>query len=114
MTRYVQGIVPHRTIPARYAGFGEDHLPNLVFARAKRGGAREQIEFPDAIKALAVPGSQVRPAAIEVREPRQERGIVMRSDIVQVFQHKKSVDRAADLFERRHDKIGKNATRDPD
>src|SRR5690606_37185044 len=86
-----------RAVAVRHAGGGEDELPDLQGAGAESAGAAEQIVLPHAVEALALRVVGPRPTGLEVVVPGDQSLVVVRPDIVNIYDSEEIVDGSADL-----------------
>ena len=89
----------------RAAGLGHHDLIELTVACARRTRGREQVELPHQVELAIVAVRDLAVRAIEVLPPRHQRRVVVGADVVEVLEHEEALHRAADLRERRGDRV---------
>ena len=92
---------------------GQDHLPELAFARAEEAGAAHQVVLPHAVEALAVACLQLRPGALEPVPPGHQRAIVVGAEVVPVLDDEAAFDGGGYFHRRGQLAVGEHVAVDP-
>src|SRR5664279_863302 len=87
---------------------GENYLPDLQTPCTKWAGRAKKVIFPHAIKTVVVSFLQAVPTAVEIFEPRHESPVVIKAEIMHIFDNKQVIQCSADLTHRRNKGVGEN------
>ena len=93
--------------------FGKENRIDLQTARSKCAGATEQIKSPHSPETFAVTICKARPGAAEIFLPREECRIVIRADVLDVFNNENAFRSARQPGEGRKHGVWENVALDP-
>lgn len=92
---------------------GHENLPDLDISRPESTGAGEQVIFPHALEARVVLFAQSWPCLLEVVIPCPKSFVIVRPEVVDIFNDKKVLDRLGDLLLARQHAVRENVFVDP-
>src|SRR5437588_5099390 len=93
--------------------FGKENRKDLQTARPKCAGATEQIKSPHSPEAFAVTIREAGPGAAEVFLPGEQGRVVIRADVLDVFNDENAFRSARQLSDGRKHGVWENVARDP-
>lgn len=95
------------------ARFGHDDLPQLRGPGPKGPGAAQKVVFPHPFEGFRIMSRKLRPGRLKAFIPGHERLVVMRPQVVHVFDHEKPFGGPGDLGQRRQHAVREDVFSDP-
>ena len=92
---------------------GHHELIQLQLAGAEAAGGGEQVEVPHAPEALVVRVGQLVPAGVDVRLPRHQRAVVVRTEVLEILDHQAPLGSVCHLRHRGQHRVGEDVLLHP-